>query len=120
MPLDPQEQLRLTDSQSRYFGEVSIRRIEGNRVFADFTPRSDFSAIKSMFDELKLAANDQMFTSAGELSAKIDALGLRLMSSEGGEQLELCDVQIMNDRNLCCRVPNLALIQMPQAIAGVG
>lgn len=118
MPHDPQEQLCLTDSQSRCFGEVSIRRIEGDRVFDDFTPQADFSAIKPMFDELEQAANEQMFTLAGKLSEQINALGMRLTSSDG-EQLELCDVQIMNGRNLCCRVPNLALIQIPQAFAGV-
>ena len=110
MPLDPQQRLCLTDSQLRCFGEVSITRIEGDRVYADFTPQADFSAVESIFHDLEQAANDQLFTLAGKLSEKIDALGMRLTSADGGEQLELCDVQIMNGRNLCCRVPNLALI----------
>jgi hypothetical protein len=119
MPLDPQQRLCLIDSQSRCFGDVSITRIEGDRVFAKFTARADFSAVSPVFDELEQAANDQMFTLAGELSKKIDVLGLRLTSADGGEQLELCDVQIMNGSDLCCRVPNLALMQTPQTTVKV-
>lgn len=117
MPLDPRQTVRLTDSKGRYLGAVSIQRIEGNRVFARFSPAADFALVERLFLDLEEAANDQLFSSVDQISGDVDRLGLRLASEDCSEQLELRDVQIMNRHDLSCRVPNLALIQTSRAIA---
>jgi hypothetical protein len=120
MPLDPQRTLRLVDPQGRCLGNVSIRRIEANRVFAEFSPAAEFARVEELFHDLEEAVNEQLFSLADRLSAEIDRLGLRLASADGSEHVEVCDAQIMNRRDLCLRIPNLALIQLPQTIAEAG
>jgi hypothetical protein len=120
MPLDPQEELRLIDSQGRCLGSVSIERIEGDRVFGEFVASADFADASAMFREFEEAVNDQLFPEADRLSREIDALGLRLASADVNDSLLLGDVQIMNDTDLSCRVPNLGLTQVLQATAHAG
>ena len=120
MPLDPQQTVRLIDSDGRHLGDVSLARIEGNRVFGRFSRGQDFAAVEALFRDWEEAVNDQMFTLVDRLSGEIDRLRLRLTSPDGSEQLQLCDVQLTNEYELCCRVPNLALIQTPQPAAEVG
>src|SRR5262245_43335432 len=120
MPLDPQQDSHLVDSQGRCLGTVSIERIEGDRVFAAFVSGKDFAAVDSLFGEFEEAVNDQLFHEADRLSLAIDALGLRLTSVDGKDSLELRDVQIMNATNLSCRVPNLFLVQASRAAAHAG
>jgi hypothetical protein len=94
-----------------------VERIEGNRVLGRFTPSADFPAVRALFEEFEAAVNDQMFRVADDLSSKIDRLGLYLAGSMPAEQLAVCDVQIMNKSAFCCRIPNLALTQLPRAVA---
>jgi hypothetical protein len=116
MPLNPQGTVYLTDAQRRFLGQVFIERTEGDRVFGRFAPQADFAAVRSLFEELEEAANGQMFSEADRLAEQIDRLGLHL-AGYGAEQLAICDVQIMGESTLCCRVPNLALTQLPRAVA---
>jgi hypothetical protein len=117
MPLDPQHDVHLTEAQGRMLGRVSIQRIEGNRVFGSFAPEADYASVRAVFKALEEAANDQLFDEADRLSQQIDRFGLRLLGANAAEQLIVCDVQIMNGRDLCCRIPNLALTQLPRAVA---
>jgi hypothetical protein len=117
MPLDPQEAVHLTDAQGRQLGRVSIDRIEGNRVFGRFTPEAGFAPLRALFEGLEEAANDQLFSEADRLGQQIDRLGLHLSGSGPAEQLVVCDVQIMNTSAFCCRIPHLALTQVPRAVA---
>ncbi len=117
MPLDPQETAFLTDAQGRSLGRVSIGRIEGDRVFGRFAPEAEFASVRWLFAEFEQAVNDQVFSEADRLAGEIDRLGLRLSGAGGAEGLELRDVQIMEASVFCCRVPNLALTQVPRAVA---
>lgn len=117
MPLDPQKAVYLTDAQGRELGRVSIDRIEGNRVFGRFTPEAGFAPLRALFAELEEAANDQLFSEADRLYQQIEHLGLRLSGSGPADQLAVCDVQIMNTCAFCCRIPHLALTQIPRAVA---
>ncbi|MBW3541148.1 MAG: hypothetical protein KY476_12840 [Planctomycetes bacterium] len=120
MPVDLREEVELVDSQGRKFGRVGIDRIEGDRLFATFSALPEFAAVRPLFERLEQAANDQVFAIVDQLSDDIDRLGLRLVSPDGADQLQLNDVQIMNETDLCCRVPNLALIQNPPLVATIG
>jgi len=117
MPLDPEQMARLVDSTGRHLGDVFIERIEGNRLYARFCRVQGFSAVESLFLDWEEAVNDQMFSIVDRLSGRIDQLGLRLMSSDGVDVLEVSDVQIMNGHDLCCRVPNLVLMQHSRTMA---
>jgi hypothetical protein len=120
MPLDSQQTLRLVDPQGTCLGDVSVRRIEADRVFAEFSPAADFARGEKLFRDLEEAVDEQLFSEADRLSAEIDRLGLRLASADGSEHVEVRDTQIMNRRDLCLRIPNLALIQLPQTVAEAG
>lgn len=117
MALDPQQTLYLTDVQGRRLGRVSIDRIEGDRVLGRFTPEDAFDAVRPLFAEFEAVVNDQLFSEADRLSHQIDRLGLSLISADAAGQLAVCDVQIMAVSAFCCRVPNLALTQLPRAVA---
>ena len=117
MPLDPQQTVFLADAQGRSLGTVSLARIEGNRVFGRFAPDTTFATVQSLFEQFEQAVNDQLFVETESLSSQIDGLGLRLTGPNATEQLALSDVQIMNAVDLSCRVPNLALTQIPRAVA---
>ena len=117
MPLDPQQTAFLTDAQGRSLGTVALARIEGNRVFGRFAPGATFAAVRSLFEQFEQAVNDQLFVEAESLSSQIDGLGLHLTGPNAAEQLAISDVQIMNVVDLSCRVPNLALTQVPRAVA---
>jgi len=120
MPLDPRQQLCLVDAQATRLGAVTIRRIEGDRVYATFAATDDFSAVRQTFRDFEEAVNDQMFSEVDRLSQDIDALALRLASDDGSDFVALDDVQIMNDTDLSCRVPNLGLTQAKPAAAHAG
>ena len=120
MPLDPRQTLSLVDSDGRCLGEVSIERIEGNRIFGRFSRGHNFAAVETLFCQWEEAVNDQMFSLVDQLTREIDRLGLRLASPDGSEQLKLCDVQISNAGDLCCRIPNLGLIQTSETVAQAG
>ena len=117
MPLDPRGTVYLTDAQRRSLGQVVIERTEGDRVFGRFAPGPEFAALRSLFEELEEAANGQMFSEANRLADAIDRLGLHLSGYGPSEELAVCDVQIMGQSALYCRVPNLALTQLPRAVA---
>ena len=117
MPLDPQGTVYLTDAQGRSLGQVFIERIEGDRVFGRIAPHADFAAVRALFEELEAAANGQLFSEADRLADEIDRLGLHLTGYGAAEDLAVCDVQIMAESALSCRVPNLALTQLPRAVA---
>lgn len=117
MPLNPQHALQLTDAYGRSLGLVSIERIEGNQVLGSFTSEDDFAAVRDLFEEFEAAVNEQVFGEADRLSHDIDRLGLALRSLDAVEQLAVCDVQIMDGSAFSCRVPNLALTQLPRAVA---
>jgi hypothetical protein len=117
MALDPKQSVELVDMQGRLLGQVSIKRIEGNRLFGRFEPALDFRAVERLFSGLDEAVNDQLFVEADALSRRIDDLGLKLVSTERCEQLELRNVQLMNGSDLSCEIPNLGLIQMEPAEA---
>lgn len=114
MALDPQQELHLVDAQGNPLGSVSIDRIEGDQVFARFCAAAGFARVQLNFREFEEAVNDQLFHEADRLSREIDSLGLRLASVDGTNSLQLEDVQIMNDTDLSCRVPNLGLTQSKQ------
>ena len=120
MALDPQETVYLIDSAGRRLGEVSIQRIEGDRVHGRFAANSQFDDVREVFEDFEEAVNEQLFHEADRLSVAIDELGLHLSSADAGETLELQDTQIMNDADLSCRVPNLGLTQARRATAQVG
>lgn len=120
MALDPQQELHLVDATGKTLGSVSIERIEGDRVFARFSPASDFAGAQLKFRQFEEAANDQLFHEVDRLSREIDSLGLRLASVDGTNSLHLDDVQIMNDADLSCRVPNLGLTQSEQEVVHAG
>jgi hypothetical protein len=120
MPLDPQQTLDLTDHQGRCLGRVSIDRIEGNRLFGRFTAEQEFVEVQRLFRDLEEAVNDQIFSLVDKLSGDIDRLELKLASPDRAEQLQVCDTQIMNGTDFCCRVPNLGLTQARSATAEVG
>ena len=120
MALDPQQTACLIDSHGHYLGDVVIERIEGNRVFGRFSCAVGFDSLEDLFREFENAVNDQIFSVVDELASKIEALDLRLASSDGNEQLGLFDVQIMNTHDFCCRIPNLGLIQTSEAVGQVG
>ena len=117
MPLDPQQLLYLSDSHGRRLGRVAIERIEGNRLLGRFTPEEGFAAARDLFDEFEAAVNEQIFREADRLSREIDRLGLNLRNADAAEELAVCEVQIMAVGGFCCRVPNLALTQLPRAVA---
>lgn len=120
MALDPQQNLHLIDSSGNTLGSVSIVRIEGDRVFAQFSAGAGFARVATKLREFEEAVNDQLFDEADRLSREIDSLGLRLASVDGINSLQLEDVQIMNGTDLSCRVPNLGLTQSTQEAAHAG
>ncbi|HPM80464.1 MAG TPA: hypothetical protein PLF81_07170 [Candidatus Anammoximicrobium sp.] len=117
MPLDTQQAVYLTDLQGRSLGQLSIDRIERDRLFGRFTPTAEFESVRPLFDELEAAVNEQLFHEADRLSGAIDQLGLQLAGSGATDQLTVCDVQVMNESAFCCRIPNLALTQLRRAVA---
>jgi hypothetical protein len=117
MPLDPQQIMSLTDLHGRNLGRVSLQRIEGHQVVGVFTPGDDFAAVRDVFAEFEVAVNEQMFSEADRLSREIDRLGLTLSCPDTQDRLSVRDVQIMGMSGFCCQIPNLALTQMPRAVA---
>jgi len=117
MPLDPRQTSLLTDACGQSLGQVSIERIEGNRLFGRFTAGADFGGVRCLFEKLEEAVNDQVFGDADRLAEQIDRLDLRLAGTGPAEQLALRDVQIMDGSAFCCKVPGLALAQIPRAVA---
>ena len=111
MPLDPAQTARLLDSDSGHLGDVAIERIEANRLYGRLSRVRDFAAVETLFLDLEEAVNGQVFSIVDRLCGEIDRLGLRLTSPDGTDRLEVTDVQIMNGNELCCRVPDLVLMQ---------
>jgi hypothetical protein len=52
-----------------------------------------------------------------QVNRESDQLGLHLTGSGPTEQLTVCDVQVVHASVFCCRVSNLALIQLRRAVA---
>ena len=116
MPLNPQETVYLTNAEWAFLGSLSLERIEGDRVFGRFVPGEDFAPLYELLGQFETAVDEQLFDDADQLREQIDSLGLGLTDSEGTEQLAVCDVQVMEASAFSCRVPNLALTQLPRAV----
>jgi hypothetical protein len=92
--LQPQQAVSLFDNQGRDLGRVVIDRIEGDLVFADFTPGPDYPAAERLFAEYAEAANEQLLGVVGDLDAAIATLGLHLCSPDHPRLPTIYDVQI--------------------------
>lgn len=94
MPLQPAQQIQLSDRQDRDLGQIQIDRIQGDLVFGRFTPGPDYPQVQRLFAEYVEAANDQLLSIVGELDAAIRELGLRLRAENGRDLPGIDDVQI--------------------------
>jgi len=72
MALDPQQNLHLIDSPGNMLGSVSIVRIEGDRVFAQFSAGAGFARVELKLREFEEAVNDQLFDEADHPLHRID------------------------------------------------
>jgi hypothetical protein len=94
MSLQPSQQIWLSDRQGRDLGQIQIDRVQGDLVFGQFTPGSDYLQVQSLFTEYVEAANEQLLSLVGELDATIRKLGLRLRADNGCDLPGIDDVQI--------------------------
>jgi hypothetical protein len=94
MSLTPGQWLRLLDGQDQILGQVIVDRLEDDLVFGRFVPAADYARVQPLFDRYVMAANDQALGVVGELAEAISALGLDLVSSDGGDLPAIHDVQI--------------------------
>jgi hypothetical protein len=95
----------LTAVKGRRLGSVTIKRREGNLLFARFVPGRDFPAVESLFEQFEEAANSQALAAVDRIDAAIRALGLKLAAAEGEPAVPLSDVQIWSDGQMSCRIP---------------
>jgi hypothetical protein len=120
MPIRFQSDARLIDAQGQSLGTVSFDKVAGDRVFGRFAATANFDAARSLFRQFEDAVSDQLFSDVEELGLQIERLGLQLAPFDGDDALNLTDVQIMNETDFSCRIPNLALTQEPPAALRVG
>jgi hypothetical protein len=120
MALNPQEELFLIDKNGQRLGSVAIRRIEGNRLFGQFRADRTFATVGSLFNSFENAVNEQLFHEVDRISQEIERLGIKLVSKDARDALQLEEVQIMKGTEISCQIPNLKLTQTPIAAVVAG
>ena len=101
--------VHLIDADGRQVGQIVIERSEDKLVFGKFIPGPAFPTVQHLFRDFEEAVNLQALSVVDELDAAIDALGLRLLSPDGSQCVEVHDAQIWSDNSITCRLGGPAL-----------
>jgi hypothetical protein len=107
--------LELLDARQRRIGQLTVEGGEDDLLVGRFVPGPAFPAVERLFRDFEQAVNAQALRVVDQLDADIGALGLQLRPSEGGERLEIHDVQIWSDGGMSCRLGGVAADGPPES-----
>jgi hypothetical protein len=94
----------LMDREGRSLGTVEINAESGQFLCGTLDKSADFSRYEKLFKDHQDYANHQQFLLVDEIESKISDIGAYLYRSGDKTVIQIKDLQIMNENDVCFRL----------------
>lgn len=96
----------LMDREGRMLGKVDVQEKAGEFLCGTLDKSADFSRYETLFKEHEECANHQRLLLLDEIESKISDIGAYLFHPDDKAIIAIKNLQIMNDNDVCFKLPN--------------